>query len=50
MGIFGAPACRCTTLVLALCLALSGLVVCGVGGVIAGFMWADETPKVRSLL
>uniref|UniRef100_A0A915IG95 Uncharacterized protein n=1 Tax=Romanomermis culicivorax TaxID=13658 RepID=A0A915IG95_ROMCU len=45
LGIFGAPACRCTTLVLALCVGLGGLVICGAGACITGFTWADDTPR-----
>jgi len=49
IGVLGAPQCRCTPLVLALCIALTGLVVVGVGACMAGFMWADDTPKALGL-
>jgi len=49
LGVFGAPQCRCTPLVLALCVALTGLVTVGVGACMAAFMWHDETPKALGL-
>jgi len=49
VGILGAPQCRCTPLVLALCVGLTGLVTVGVGSCMAAFMWHDETPKALGL-
>jgi len=45
MGFCGAPQCRCTPLLLALCIALSGLVLVGVGSCVVGFMGNDDAPK-----
>jgi len=45
MGICGAPPCRCSPLLLALCIILTGLVLVGVGSCIVGFMGNDTAPK-----
>ncbi|KRX20678.1 hypothetical protein T07_11245 [Trichinella nelsoni] len=49
IGPFRAPSCRCTPLVLALCVCLSGLVLAAIGACICGFMWHDITPKALGL-
>ncbi|KHJ45460.1 hypothetical protein D918_04197 [Trichuris suis] len=49
LGMFGAPACHCTSIVLALCVSLSGLMLAGTGACICGFLWHDMTPKLPDL-
>ncbi|KFD54469.1 hypothetical protein M514_04616 [Trichuris suis] len=49
LGMFGAPACHCTSIVLALCVSLSGLMLAGTGACICGFLWHDMTPKILGL-